>query len=198
MRIQYCLRAGLVSALCFVTPLTSEIQTVTVKWTPSLCRLASCIKGLEQQFGRVKGVDNVQINQEAGQAVLVWKKNVEFSYKAVNMALQMIGLYSRDIRLRVRGHITHDDKTITLISEGDGTRFVLYGPIQAKPLQQNVQFNVLAHPISDELKTRLLATQDAKQIVMIEGPLLLPERSPPDPYKLIVEHLDIAPAASQS
>lgn len=180
--------------LCVSYPLMAEVETVKIKWTPTLCRLESCIKGLEQQFRRIKGVADVEMNQADGQAILRWKPDVQFSYPPINTAMSMIGLSVNDIRIRVRGRVAHDSQYTFLISIGDETRFRLLGPIQPQPLTYNVQYNELVHPLTLELQDRLNGAEKDKRIVTIEGPFLQPERSPPLPLQLIVEHLDVSQA----
>lgn len=184
--------------LCLSNNLMAEIETVRIKWTPSLCRLESCIKGLEQQFRRVRGVADVEIDQPGGQTILRWRPDVQFTYPAVYTAMAMIGLSVDDIHLRVRGRIVHDAQNVFLISTGDETRFQLFGPIQAKQLEYNVQYNVIVHPLPDDIRARLLEAEKTRKNVLIEGPLLMPERSPPDPLQLIVERLDVTQAPAPS
>lgn len=196
-------------ALCASCPLMAEVQSVKIKWTPSLCRLDSCIKGLENQFRRIKGVSDVQMDQQNGQAVLQWRSDVQFSYPPVYQAMAMIGLSVDDFRIRVRGRVIQTGSDFYLVSIGDETRFKLFGPIQTQPLQQtpetnwpsqpkpflqSAEYNVLAHPLTLDLQDRLKKAQGDKRVVTIDGPLLMPERSPPDPLSLIIEHLNETPA----
>lgn len=175
-------------SLFLAKPLYGEIQWVSIQWTAGLCR-ESCVKGLNGQFSRIDGVSEIRINQDAGQATLIWKPNAPFLYTQVRNAMAMIGLYVRSMRIKVRGTLIHDRNTVVLVSLGDNTRFVLRGPITPSPDRMVQKYSMYSHPLSAELSGELLDVERAKKLIIIEGPLFEPERAPP--LQLIVERKQV-------
>jgi hypothetical protein len=164
--------------------LYAEIESITIKWTPLLCQ-QSCIAGLERQFRNINGVADVEMNQSAGQAVLRWKPDVQLTFVPINNAMQMIGLSINDLRVKVRGSISHDARTVTLNSLGDNTRFLMMSVVTPKTIEMSEQFNPQTHILSPAQRDEFLEAQSADQVAVVEGPIFEPERSPP--LKIIVE-----------
>jgi len=167
--------------------LTAEIERVTIKWTPGLCQ-TSCSKTLQQKLSKMNGVAEVNFNQDGAEANLRWKPTASFSYANLESTMAQIGLSMDDIRIKARGYIKHDEKTVTLVSIGDNTRFVLLGPVIPQKSAQVNEYSVYAHPVSPELRTKLLNAEKANMIAVIEGQLFEPERSPP--LLLIAENIN--------
>ena len=163
--------------------LQAEIESITIKWTPLLCQ-QSCIAGLEKQFRNINGVADVVMNQPAGMATLRWKPDVALTFPPINTAMSMIGLSINDLRVKVRGTISHDAKTVTLNSLGDNTRFLLMSPVTPKRFEMAEEFNPATHILSPSQRDQFLQAQDADQVAIVEGPIFEPERSPP--LKLVV------------
>lgn len=172
----------------------AEVQTVTLKWTAGLCK-ESCVKGLTQQFQKIDGVADISIDMDQGQAELQWKPDVAFSYYPVKIAMQMIGLYINNIKVKVRGTITHDTQSVQLVSLGDNTIFQLLNPVAPQKDQYFEQYSIYSRQLSQELRDKLLDIEQNNQVVTIDGPLFEPERSPP--IYLVVEHMDVAKAGSE-
>jgi hypothetical protein len=166
---------GLLS-LCSI--LNAEIEWITIRWTSSLC-LDSCVKGLRARFSQIDGVADVYIDQAAGQAKLKWKPNKTFSYTPIHGAMAMIGLYIKDIHMKVHGTIMHDRQNVYLISSGDNTRFQLLGPVQVNTTGYSMQASATSHPLTNETKSLLLDVENKKGSVSIEGPLFQAWRAPP-------------------
>jgi len=177
---------SLIIAILFcVQSLQAEIQHVIIKWTPALCILPSCVQGLQQQFVRISGVEDVQINQAAGQATLRWKPDVPFTFPPINTAMSMIGLSILDFRMRARGHIIQQGNNFVFVSQGDETRFVLLGPVTPQQTRYVIEFNPETHLPNPQLKDQFQQAVQNNSSVIIEGPIFQPERSPP--LQLIVE-----------
>jgi len=176
------------AALLVVAELKADIQKVTITWTQGLC-VDNCPKNLEVQLRKVPGVSDIQINGLSARADISWKPNMYFSYKAVEAAMSMIGLSINDIRVKVRGSLTHDDVVVWLVSTGDGTRFMLLSPMQTSLTQYSEFYNVESHKLNPDMRDRLLQAELNDAVVTIEGPLFSPERSPP--LTLIIEKLQV-------
>ena len=170
-------------------PLFGEIQHVIITWTPMECQ-AKCLEGLNTQFAKIQGVSEVSINQSAGQVTLKWKPNIPFSFSPVNIAMEMIGLTINDIRISVHGTLRHDPTHVSLTSIGDNTRFDLLNPVTPETSRQAAQFNIGARGLKPELRQKLLEGESNHQEATIEGPLFMPERSPP--LELVVDKLQFS------
>lgn len=185
MRLHRLIKFFLLSALLWNFPvLQAEIESITIKWTPLLCQ-QSCIAGLEKQFRNINGVADVEMNQSAGQAILRWKPDVQLTFMPINNAMQMIGLSINTLRVKVRGSISHDARTVTLNSLGDNTRFLLMSVVTPKTIEMSEEFNPQTHILSPAQRDEFLEAQTADQVAIVEGPIFEPERSPP--LKVIVE-----------
>ncbi len=185
IRIKMILSCALVS---LSASLLGEVEYVEIKWTPGLCS-ESCAKNLRTQFSKTAGVASSEVSASSAQAKLHWKPNVTFSFGPINAAMSMIGLSMTELRVKVRGTIIHDAKTVTLVSLGDNTRFQLLGPTQASKTGYAIAHNINSHPLPPDTRTKLLDAQTQKQVVTVEGPLFEPERSPP--LYLITEKLNV-------
>jgi len=168
----------LFTALFSQFSLFANIQTVTLRWTAGQCS-SSCIRGLTDQYNKLAGVSSVQMDQNAGQAILTWRPNVIFSYPQLQAATAMIGIFLQEIRMRVTGTITHDDQNFALISIGDGTTFQLLGPLTPSSSGMTIIANPATHPLPPYLQEQLLTAENNQQIVTVEGPLFEAHRSPP-------------------
>jgi hypothetical protein len=166
--------------------LKAEIESITIKWTALECQ-QSCIAGLEKQFRNINGVADVIMNQPAGMATLRWKPDVVLTFPPINTAMSMIGLSINDLRVKVRGTISHDARTVTINSLGDNTRFLLMSPVTPKRYEMVEEFNPETHILTPSQRDQFLQAQDADQVAIVEGPLFEPERSPP--LKLIVANV---------
>ncbi len=170
--------------------LQAEIEKVVITWTPMKCQ-NWCIQEIDKQFRRVPEIAEVEVNKEAGQANITWQKNARFDYMSVNMVMHQLGLAIRDIRLKVRGHIRHTDKTVTLVSSGDLTTFDLINAVIPQSTAQSVQFNLAARALQPDMRQKLLEAEAQKQEVTIDGPLFMPHRAPP--LVLAAEHVNFPP-----
>lgn len=176
--------------VCFAlnTPLDAVVESITIRWTTLLCQDA-CVKLLEREFRKIKGVDKISIDQGSGQASLTWKEKIPFEFTSINTAMHMVGLSIRNIRIKVSGTIRHTGDVFYIISEGDGTRFDLLNPIIPYPTGVAIEFNVSVRKITPALREKLLEGESLKQIATIEGPIFMPERMTV-PTQIVVDHLD--------
>lgn len=174
------------SWVCF-----AEVETVKVSWYQPVACLESCVKALENRFLRIPGVESAEMNQADGIATLKWKPNVPFSFLPINYALRYIGVREQNVWVKARGTISIQGDTYALISQGDGTRFVLLNRVPVNNTNYSNQYNTQNRGLSDEQKQKLTAAAKQKSSVTIEGLLFMPERSPPDPLQLIIGSLQI-------
>ncbi len=180
-------RLSIFAAIMFINTLSASIESISLTWLASVCRL-ECARNLDKQFHAIPAVNNVQINQDAGKAIMTLKPNAPFTFAPFNAAMEMVGLSIHDIRIIVKGSISRQGDEYLLISSGDNTPFVLVNPVVPQP-GYVVQYNALAanRKLTPALLDQLEKARDARQVVTIEGPLFMPERSPP--LMLVIEQI---------
>jgi hypothetical protein len=172
----------------FCTLLNAEIEEVVLVWQAPLCQEA-CVKELNRQLSRVRGVAAIDINQGAGRATLKWQPDVPFSFQPLNMATRFVGIRVNDLGLKVRGRIKGSAQSLQLVSEKDGTVFNLLNPILPNTNQYNTRNSVFNRQLTPEVAAQLLETAKKQQIITIEGQLFEPFRSPPN--NLVVVRITI-------
>jgi hypothetical protein len=177
-----------VLSIFFAKPydLKAEISDITITWRAAQC-IGRCQKLLSEQFGKIYGVSKVDVNLAAGQANLKWKPNVAFSFYQINTAMRLVGPAISNIRLKVKGKIQADRGQVKLISEGDGTTFYLLNPITPSGTKYVITGSIYNRQLSPDVRKQLLDAAAKKQLVIVEGPLFEPYRSPP--LYLVIEHL---------
>lgn len=172
-------------------PLFSEVQKLTIKWSAPQCN-TKCADTIVAAFSKIPEVASIDMNQPAGQMDVHWKPNQKISFIPVNAAMSRVGLTMDDIRIRVRGTISHDDRGVVLLSIGDNTPFQLLGPIVPERHRYTIQYSPYTHPLSPEMKEQLLKGEQENKVATVSGPLFMPERSPPLPLMIIVENLEFS------
>lgn len=172
-----------------ISSIKAEIKEVTFQWPSILCK-DSCVRGLEQQLRKIRGVTDVSINGPQGQAHLKWDPQAPFSYRSIEAAVAWIGLGFEDLHVTVRGNIVHNERDVILVSLGDNSRFYLMNHPPDVPnrfVEQNSPFN---RTLTPQMRAQLLDAERNHQIVTISGPLFHPETSPP--LYLTVESLNMS------
>lgn len=169
----------------------AEVQQVTLKWLAMQCQ-ASCVRGLEKQLRRIRGVASVDISEPQGQAILQWDPTVPFSYRSIEAAIAMIGIGidPEDFGVTVRGNIIHDKSNVILVSIGDNTRFYLIGTPPFVPNQFIEENSLSNRALTPQIRSQLLEAERNHQFVTITGPLFQPEASPP--LYLVVQSLNMS------
>lgn len=155
-------------------PLRAEIQRVVFTWNPLICQ-TMCIPLLEKNVRDLQGVTDFSLNSQTGIAELHWRPQVPFSFDPINFATRATGVRLLTLIVRVAGAISHDYSNVYLTSTGDGTRFLLFGPLAVQTGQYTIRQNVANYPMPPQLKVKLLEAERLGKIVTIEGPLLRPE-----------------------
>lgn len=168
--------------------LSAEIEKVILTWS-SLCT-KQCAELLEKEFKKIRGVEAISINREAGVAEIKWKPNAPFAFSDLNIPTRLVGLSIRRVYLRVKGNITHDAKSVALISIGDYTRFDLLNPVVSEPLRQSPVNNLAARQLTPELRQKLISSEEQKMIATVEGELFMPGRSAA--LQLVVDNLSLS------
>jgi hypothetical protein len=156
---------------------------VTLSWKPAACA-PTCYPVLERRLGDIPAVAEVKFNYSKAMAELRWKPNQPYDDRLVRTPVAWSGLVLNDVRIRVRGTITHDDKNVYLVSLGDGTKFPLVSPPSPNNLRYVVKNNPSTYTLEHDLENELLDAEDNFEIVTIEGTLITPFRPP---VHLIVE-----------
>ncbi len=165
--------------LLLSSTLSGEIQEVTVKWSPQLCK-NSCLKLIDQRFSKMKGVESVNIDGGNGVMKLTWKKKSPFSYTDLDWNMRWIGLYMTYVRISAKGKILKKQKNYSLQSKDDLTTFELIGPATSSNPNLSVEVNsVFNRPLSPQVIADLDEAIKKKYLVSIDGPLFEPWRGPP-------------------
>jgi hypothetical protein len=157
-------------------PMNAEIQVLTIRWTPQLCQ-KNCIQLVERELRKIPGVKVISLDQGSGQATLTWKEGIPFQFSSINMAMRMVGLSIRDIRIKVTGRIQHNADIFYIVSNHDNTRFELLNPITPVRGGSVVEYNVAARKILPALQQQLLEGETQKLTATIEGPIFMPQRN---------------------
>lgn len=157
--------------------LQGEVEEVTIRWNAMKC-LDICVPGIQRNLSGIREVSNLQINDRSGIAVMRWSPNYPFSYEPFRLAMSAAGIAVLDMRLRVRGTISHDVENFYLTSTGDGARFLILGPILVESARYVPRYNPATHPLTGPVKEQLLEAEQKNDTVVISGPLYLPTQYP--------------------
>lgn len=172
--------------------LVANVEWVIIRWTPQICQY-ECQESLYKRFSAIRGVANVEIAGAEGRATLRWKPDERFSYGPIDVAMRMVGPSIRDIRVRVRGTITHQGATFHLISLGDNSIFELLGvPLPATRNDTVEQNSLFTRALDEQMRSKLLQVEKESQLVTVEGPLFEPWRSPS--LRLAIQQLQVSSA----
>ncbi len=178
------------SAFLFFSQASAQVEEAVIRWTPGVCT-ASCAAGIRTQLNKINGVSEISVNENQGQAVLKYNKGARFSLDQITLAMQMMGIWTEEIHLKVTGTVRQAGQDLFLASSGDGTQFLLLGQARPFPGQPpNVyvdQYNTANRALPDDVRKLLLDKATQKQEVIITGPIFQPERAPP--LMLIVENI---------
>lgn len=174
--------------VCMQLPLFSEVQKLTIKWSAPQCD-TKCADTIVAAFSKVPEVASIEMNQPAGQMDVHWKPNQKISFIPINAAMSRVGLAMDDIRIRVRGTLSHDERGVVLHSLGDETPFQLLGPVVPERHKYAIQYSPYTHPLSPEMREELLKGEQENKVAIVSGPLFMPERSPPLTLMIIVENI---------
>jgi len=183
----------LLTLMAIGNPLQAEVEQIVVTWNALKC-LDICVPSIQRNFGAIREVNNLQINAASGAAVMGWDPNYPFSYEPFRYAAAAVGISITSMRLRVRGTISHDYDNIYLVSNGDDARFLLIGPILAQPGRYIPTTSIDSHPLSPEVRDKLLSAEKNRLTVVISGPLFLPKHYP---RTLIAEQIKVNIAENQ-
>lgn len=165
--------------LCFTCTqdLRAEIEEIVVTWNAFKCQ-DTCVQQIQQQLNSIKGVKKINANPSSGAAVIEWDPNVQLSYEPFRYASSAVGIKIISMRVRVKGKISHDGDNMYVISDKDGTRFHLIGPIHTEPGRYIPKYSLDTHPLPDNTKEQLMTLEKAGRSVVISGPLFLPSFYP--------------------
>lgn len=169
----------LIFSYLLLLPLYGEIERVEIFWGQGSCK-ENCAKQLKVKLDDLPESESAVISIVSNMASLKWNQNEPFSYDAVKKPFQQMGIGIDHIRVAVRGKLTASQQKFYLISEGDNTRFDLVSHEKGKP---NAKYLSLDPSYT---KTFLNYTKE-HQILVIEGTLYQPHRSPP--LYLLVERV---------
>jgi hypothetical protein len=168
---------GLLALLIFGNFLQAEVEFIEIRWNAFKC-LDICTPLIEKNLNAIRDVHNVKINARAGVATMGWSPNYPFSYEPFRLASSAAGIHIDDMRIRVRGTISHDVDNFYLVSSGDDARFLLLGPISTVPGRYIPKYNIASYPLTGDVKEQLLEAEQNRFTVVISGPLYLPSRYP--------------------
>lgn len=157
--------------------LFGEVEEIQIKWNSFKC-LSPCVDSIAQHLKGINTISDLQINGQGGTAVMKWSQNIPFSYEPFRGAFAAAGgIKIREMRVRVRGKISHDSSNYYLNSTGDQSSFQLIGPIYTEPGRYAPK-NIASHPLTSEMKDQLSEAENHNATVVISGPLYLPSHYP--------------------
>lgn len=161
----------------WVFSLFGEVEQITFSWNAVVCQ-RPCVDDIQKLLAATKGVKDLKVNPAAGTADLAWDSAYKFSYEPFRYVAAGVGLSFNTMKVRVKGTIIHDSGHLYLISDGDGSRFHLIGPIQSEPGRYIPKYNIESHPLPLNVKEQLLEIERTGQSIVITGPLYLPAYYP--------------------
>jgi hypothetical protein len=168
-------------------PLQAEIEQIDIRWNAFKC-LETCVPFIERGLQAIPQVTHIQVNAKEGTASMGWNPTVPFSYEPFKLASATAGIHFDEMRMRVKGTVSHEGDHLYLTSSGDHTRFLLIGPLKAEPGRYVPRFNVATRPLTGDAKNQLLDAEKNGLMVTISGPLFLPSSHS---LTLMAEHIKI-------
>lgn len=169
----------------------SEVEQAILKWNPTACN-HNCPGLLQARLQQAKGVSSVEMHAEEGWAAMAWDPKIPFSFVPLNWALRYVGVREKALRVRVSGHVQGSGVNYSITSRGDNTNFVLFNrAVPVDPPQYVNMYNPSNRILSKEIIAKLEEAKKGNRIVVIDGPIFMPERSPPDPLRLVVENISV-------
>ncbi len=160
-----------------------EIQSVDVFWSHGACR-DTCTKLLENQLRQTKEIESVSTSTTSNMASITWKKNEPFTYKAIKLPFQRVGVGIDNIRVTVKGTITPSQDRVVLVSSENKTDFDLVS------LNKDTKGTPAFLSLDPKFKKTFLEYAEKRTPVIIEGALYQAHRSPP--LYLLVEKVTVA------
>ena len=167
----------LIYLLCRYNILQAEIEQIRLSWNAFKCQ-SICVQQINQHFSAIQGVKNLQINLSAGIADMSWDTRYSLSYEPFRYAAAAVGININSMRVRVKGKIIHDSGHFNIISDQDGTRFHLIGPLHVEAGRYIPKYNLDTHPLPIGMKEQLLEIEKNGRSIVISGPLFLPSHYP--------------------
>ena len=168
--------------------LSAEVQQVVITWNNVSCD-AGCSTLLGERFQAMPQVQEVRMNHSTGTTVLMWKPQSPFTYRAVKTTMQLVGVGTNDIRVRVRGKAKQQGQEVILVSLEDNTPFKLISPTPPLPDEYTVKANPYFRTLSPDLRDRILSEATQDKVLVIEGPLYQPAKVVL--LELVVERIQI-------
>lgn len=174
-------------AICLASNVQAEIINLTLYWHSGICG-AQCARALDNNLQKVRGVSQVQTEFNDGYAILTWKPRLALDYSQILLATQRVGVSMDEVRLKMRGTISHSGQRFFIQSLGDPTKVELFS-FQQPSTTRFVDFtNISSFSVNPDLQRKLLDAEKGNQLVTVEGRLFEPEVPP---LKLIVDNFSI-------
>lgn len=181
----------LVLFLVLFSFLNAEVEQVILRWDPIPCKKA-CPILLHDRLQKAKGVASVDMRADEGNAIMTWDPKIPFSFVPLNYALRYVGVREKDLRVKVSGTIYGSGASYFIKSRGDNTTFVLFNRATSGGPGTYVNlYSATNRILSPEQVSKLEDLKRSHQIAVIEGPIFMPERSPPDPLRLVIESISV-------
>ena len=172
----------ILSFLSCANLLQGEILSVDVFWAHGSCR-DSCTKILETQLRQTKEIESVSTSTTSNMASITWKKTEPFTYKALKLPFQRVGVGIDNIRVKVKGTLSPSKDRIVLVSSENKTTFDLVSLNKAKGTPALLS-------LDPQFRATFLEYAEKRTPVIIEGALYQAHRSPP--LYLLVEKVTVA------
>jgi hypothetical protein len=167
-------------ALLFIFALQPLVQAEIIKaivfWQAANCD-DRCAQMLERQFQAISSVQTVKMYPSGGAAELYWKPLSGFDWNILNLAFKRVGPQLREVQVYVRGTIqSGGSNRFFLTSLGDNARFELLSPSLRSDTAYVESNNIIAHQITDPLRSQLQEAAQNQTLVTIQGPMFEPWR----------------------
>lgn len=164
---------GLLLIAC--ASVSADFQQIQIKWTSGLCG-PDCVKNLQREFSKIPGFKQASFGNS--QVTLLWQEGAPFTFASINTATRMVGIRLWEVRIRVKGKVSHNKDIFVLTSDGDGTPVQLLGPTMPSATGNTVVPNVQTHGLNSALQNKLLDAEASKASIVVEGPLFQPFQMP--------------------
>jgi len=162
-----------------------EVEEIVLRWQSGICQ-QQCRQYVVERLEKVEQVTEIRV--EGDSATLRWRPNSRFSYTPIDRAMRLVGINIDRISLTVRGTVKSTPRGIYLQSIGDGTEFLLIGPLNIEPGKAPARGNIKSHRLSEAREKQLLEAEREHRTLTVRGPLFQPERRPA--LNLIIESLN--------
>jgi len=163
-KVAYKFLIGLALVVLCADSVHAEIEGIQLQVDGLSCPF--CAIGIDKHLKQQAGLEGIEVHLKQGVTEGKLPPGKGINIGKVRQAVQEAGFTLRGIRLTVTGTVVREGNDFTLISRGDGTRFLLYDAAHA---QSELKQGGSLATLGDNLKAQLEKALQAKTPVRIEG-----------------------------